>query len=237
MRSLPLAAVAAALVGCGGADRPDPPARVQARHAQRAVGYRLYWVGASFDGLALEDVLRGPVRTSFAYGTCDASGSDTGCAPPLEIQVSSICNTNALVLDIRPAARRRARGTTVLDYGEAGRLELDAGTSHVTISSSPARSRRAIAGLRRVAGSQRIARALPAPRFPREYVQELRRVSSAYARLRDVHAVRTALGISKSAVRFRLGLARDLGAKRLRRRRGWTRAEGCLVEPSRAISR
>ena len=229
---LALIAVTASLGGCGeGDERPRTPGRAQALAAQRAVGHTLYWVGRSFDALALTGVLRLPERMSFIYGSCDPSGSDTGCAPPLEIQVSSICDDNALALDIRPDAKRRVRGATVLDYGEAGRLALDAGVSHVTVSAEAGRSRRVVAALRPVAGAQRVTRLLPEPRYPRSYVVRLRRVSGAYSRLGDVRAVRTELGISKKAVRFSLGLARDLGPRRLRRQGGWVRTGGCQVEP------
>ncbi len=230
---LALLAATAAIGGCGGDDDPSEAANfAQALAAQRASTYTLYWVGRSIAGLALSDVLRARERTSFIYGTCDPGGSDTGCAPPLEIQVSSICDDNALALDIRPDAQRTARGTLVLDYGEAGRLALDAGTSHVTVSAEPALSRRVVAALRPVTGSQRVAAALPAPRYPRSYVEELRGVRDAYVRLGDVRAVRTERRISKSAVRFELGLARELGAQRLRRRAGWSPGPGCSTEPA-----
>ena len=232
LRCLALIAVTASL-GCRGegGERPPTPGRAQALAAQRAAGHPLYWVGRSFDGLALSEVLRLPERVSFIYGSCDPSGSDTGCAPPLEIQVSSICDDNALALDIRPDAKRRVRGTTVLDYGEAGRLALDAGVSHVTVSAEAGRSRRVVAVLRRVGEAQRVTRLLPEPRYPRSYVAQLRRVSGAYRRLGDVRAVRTELGISKKAVRFELALASDLGAQRVQRQGGWVRTGGCQLEP------
>ena len=232
LECLALVAVAATLGCCGGSgERPRTPGRAQALALQRGAGHTLYWVGRSFDGLALTEVLPRPERVSFIYGSCDPSGSDTGCAPPLEIQVSSICDDNALALDIRPDAKRRIRGTTVLDYGEAGRLALDAGVSHVTVSAEPGRSRRVVAALRPVAGAQRVTRVLSEPRYPRTYVARLRRVSDAYRRLGDVRAARTQLGISKKAVRFELRLARDLGTQRLQRQGGWVRAGGCQVEP------
>jgi hypothetical protein len=42
---------------------------------------RTYWLGASFDGLALEH----RDRTSYIYGTC-VPPPDGGCAPPLQTQ-------------------------------------------------------------------------------------------------------------------------------------------------------
>jgi hypothetical protein len=234
-----LMGVAAAIGGCGsGGEDHERLGRAQVLAEQGdTAGYAMYWAGASVDGLALTDVTRRPERTTLVYGTCDPSGSETGCAPPVTIQVSSICDHNALVLDIRPARKLRLRGTVVLDYGEASREELAAGASHVTVSADAARTRRAIAALRAVSGPSRVGAALPAPRYPRAYVEELRRVAGSYRRLGDVRAVRTQLGISKKAVRFRLGLAGDLSRARLARRSGWTRAGACPVEPARAARR
>jgi hypothetical protein len=96
-----LAATAAACSGGGsGAEAAD-----DARAAQRAVGYRLHWVGASFEGLRLTAVSRQFGLTTFIYGTCKPRGESESCTPPLEVQVASICDRNALVLDIRPGRR------------------------------------------------------------------------------------------------------------------------------------
>ena len=222
------ATLAVGVAGCG--DEQEPVGAEQARAAQRAAGHELYWVGERFAGLALTGVIRDGPGTTFAYGTCKPAGGEGGCAPPLQIQTSSICDDNALVLDVRPRATFTARGTPVRDYGE-GSLELDAGTSHVRLfartrspGGSPgtggARGRQAVAALRPVSGSQRVAARLPAARYPNGYLAELRRVVAAYERGGSLRAVRADLGISKSAVRFRLALARELGPDGLRSRRG-----------------
>jgi hypothetical protein len=156
--------------------------------------------------MRLTGVLRG-TPTMFVYGTCKPS-SDGGCAPPLQIQVSSTCDRNPLLLDIRPHARFRARGATVLDYGE-GRFELAAGASHVVVWARPALARRAIAALHTVDGPLG-AGPLPRARYPRTYGDELARVQDAYARTQDLRAVRDQLHISKSQVAFELALADDL---------------------------
>jgi hypothetical protein len=219
-RLRPVLLVLAALIAGCGASEPERADPAQVRAAQRVVGHTLYWVGASFADLPLTGVLRDPQRTTFSYGTCDPSGSDSGCAPPLQIQVSSICDANALVLDIRPSTTRRVRGVAVRDYGEAGRLALDVGTSYVTVSASRALASRAVAALRPVLGLGAGARALPAPRYPRYYVDWLRRVVEARRRGGSVRAARDQLAISKSAVRFEVELARELDRARLRRVRG-----------------
>jgi hypothetical protein len=69
------------------------------------------------------------------------------CTPPLEVQVASICDRNALVLDVRPRATFHARGVSVLDYGER-RLELASAASQIMVFAAPDRARRAIAALR-----------------------------------------------------------------------------------------
>jgi hypothetical protein len=178
--------------------------------AQRSVDFRLYWVGRSFEGMALTHVTVERQFTSFGYGTCDANaGGEGGCGLPLELQVTSVCDRNALLLDIRPRA---------LDYGD--QMSLAAGASDVTVFASAARGRRAIAALRPVGGSPRPRAELPQPRYPRYYLDHLRQVRAAYARLGSLRATRDALQISRSAVRFELRLARGIGAARLRAARG-----------------
>ena len=209
------AALAGAVAGCG--DEGEPVDAAQARAAQKAAGHELYWVGERFAGLVLSGVVRNGFATTFAYGTCKPAGGEGGCAPPLQIQTSPICADNALVLDVRPRATFTARKTPVRDYGE-GRLELDAASSHVRVFAQGGRGRRAIAVLRPVSGSQRVTARLPAARYPNGYLAELRRVVALYERGGSLRGVRAELGISVSAVRFRLALARELGPAGLRGR-------------------
>lgn len=220
-----VASLAAPLAACGGARGPDAGA------AQRAVGHRLYWVGSSFEGLPLTAITRRFGLTTFVYGSCKPAGRNESCAPPLEISVASICDRNALAIDPMPRARFRARGVPVLDYGE-WRLELAAGASQVVVSAAPDRARRAIAGLRAV-GEEGVRGDLPEPRYPRYYLGALRRVNDAYARTGSLRAVRDELGISRSAVRFRLALGRELGAARLRLGANEPRRHACVLEPAR----
>jgi hypothetical protein len=98
---------ALSLTGCalqnGGA---DPLSARKARHFQ---AFPLYWVGERFDDLPLKAFVRTQQPASAAaraagldepvndvtliYGTCDATG-DSGCNPPLEIQISAECRGN-----------------------------------------------------------------------------------------------------------------------------------------------
>lgn len=208
-----LAGSTVALIGCGSEPRRvDDPAQV-ARAAQRSAAYPLAWVGPSLAGLPLTDVTRDPRSITLIYGTCKATG-ENGCTPPLEIQTTSICDRNALLLDVRPIRRFTTRGVEVLDYGE-DRLELGTATTNVAVFAKARLARRAIGALRPL--DQPRHATLPAPRYPRYYLAQLRRVDDTYARTHSLSGVRAALGISKSAARFELGLARQLDADRLKR--------------------
>ena len=218
-RLVPAAAALAVLLGGCGDDDAERLGVQQALAAQRAADNTLFWVGERFGGLPLTGIDRGPERTTFAYGTCKQPNGEGGCAAPLQVQTASICDDNALTLAIRPRASFPARGTTVRDYGE-GRLDLDAATSLIRVSGQGTRPRRAIAALRPVRESARVPAALPAARYPSQYLEQLRRVRDAYARGGTFHAVRSELGISVSAARFQLALARGLGPDGLRRERG-----------------
>jgi hypothetical protein len=214
LSAVTVAALAATAAACSGGGS-GAGAVADARAAQRAVAYRLHWVGASFEGLRLTAVLRQFGLTTFIYGTCKPRGESESCTPPLEVQVASICDRNALVLDVRPRATFHARGVPVLDYGES-RLELASAASQIIVTAAPDRARRAIAALRPI-DEEAPSGNLAAPRYPRYYLAELRRVHDAYARTRSMRATRAELHISQSAVRFQLALADELGAARVRR--------------------
>ncbi len=60
--------------------------------AKKFNAYPLYWVGERFDEWPLVhiEVEDSPFAT-LTYGTCKASG-DSGCAPPLQTQISPLCD-------------------------------------------------------------------------------------------------------------------------------------------------
>lgn len=207
-----LAAITVA--GCGG-DRTTPVAsRPDARAAQRAVAYPLYWAGERVAGQPLAAILRTPGLVTFVYGSCRPQQvGEGGCAPPLEIQVASICDRNALLLDLRPSAVTTARGVPVMSYD--GRVELTTGPSQVVLAGRPDLTRRALAALQPVGPGPAQGATLTPPRYPRYYLQQLRRVQAVMDRTGDIRAARRELGISKSAIRFELALARAIGAARL----------------------
>lgn len=228
----PLLVIAALglLAGCGADDEPAPDL-ADVRAAQHQAPSRLYWAGTTIAGLPLTGLTQDGGRTGFLYGTCKPSG-DSGCGLPVDIQTSSICDSNALVLDVRPSSSRRARGIVVRGYDD-GTLELATGDSTVRIfTNGSVRPQDVLAALRPVGGTGTARDRLPPARYPRDYVLELRRVSDAYRRLRSVRAVRGELGISKRAVRFRLALAGELGTSRLRRPAAEFAGSPCAVEPA-----
>jgi hypothetical protein len=100
-----VASLAVPAAACGGGRVPD------AGVAQAAVDQRLDWVGDRFEGLPLTAITRRFGLTTFVYGSCKPRGENESCAPPLQVQVASICDRNALVLDRRPRARFRVRGS------------------------------------------------------------------------------------------------------------------------------
>ena len=96
---------------------------------------------------------------------------------------------------------------------------------------APRRLERTLAALKPVEGASRGE--LPAPRYPLEYITELRRTRDAFVRTGSVRAARNELRISQRAIRFRLRLAERLGSARLRRPADQFRGEPCPVEPAR----
>lgn len=148
--------------------------------------FTLYSLGATFEGLPLEAVLRRcgkPMRVpgnsptlpptwranyvSYIYGWCDPAAastgdySDHGCAPPLEIQVWPACERNVAMYEPadRPLLRQR-RG--VPSSGDGGRIELYPGHSTVIVHANDAgMAERAVASLLPVRGDYVPATGVP----------------------------------------------------------------------------
>ncbi len=81
--------------------------------ARRFDRYPLYWVGPRFEGWELEHV---DVRefVTLGYGTCEPpTGTDGGCAPPLQIQIQPLCAHLEAVARAQIWKRRRVRGAPV----------------------------------------------------------------------------------------------------------------------------
>ena len=214
----------AVLAGCGGPDADE------ARDAQKSATQPLYWAGEEVAGQSLSDITRNGGVVTFLYGDCKNEEREGGCAVPISVQTAPICNVKALVLDVRPTRSRRVRGITARVRG-GGTVDLATGTSNITVrADSPSRLERTLKALRPVEGSARGE--LPPPRYPLEYIEELRRTRDAFVDTGSVRAARDRLRISQRAIRFRLRLAERLGSARLRRPASEFAGEPCAVEPA-----
>lgn len=201
---------AVGLLGAGAwavaAREADPPSgSARAAEARRPVV--THWFGEQFEGLPVTD----RTRSSVIYGDCDAS--EGGCTAPLEVQSLSICRRHPLEIDVLPSAIRRARGALVVSYGDQIEV-LTATTTAVIFANDRRLLPRALAALRPV--DQYRPSPLRPARLPRWASRELRLIQSLRQDGQSLRAMRTKLGISVSAIRSRLRLARVLGADALR---------------------
>ena len=230
--ALPLIIIA--LLTSGGSDPEPPPDAATVRAAQDAADFPLYWAGESVAGLPLTGVSRTGGQVSVTYGDCAPPAGEGGCPYPVEIQTTSICERNPLILDLRPRSSSRVRGVPAREYGDD--LSLEVGTSSVTVFTRPEYREQVVAALRSARATTPApapGAELPPPRYPRAYVLELRLVRDTHRRFGNVRAVRDRLGISQSAVRQRLAFARELGAERLRRPGDrFVLEAGCPLEPA-----
>jgi hypothetical protein len=185
------------------ADGPDPVGR-------SADAARPYWLGPSYRGLALTAT----TPRSYIYGDCDAQ-PDSGCAPPYEVQHHSSCERNPLSLDVRPRRVFRVRGHGLAAAYPEGTVDVWTGRYTVTVfAGSGALATGAARRLRRRTQDAPPAR-LPAPAFPNDVLQELKRVVVARERLHAVDAIVRETGLSRAGVRMRLRIGILLGPKRL----------------------
>jgi hypothetical protein len=139
--------------------------------ARRFDEFPLYSAGERVEGLPLLAVLRREDTASyvsFVYGDCVAE-DESGCAPPLEIQVWPACQRNLALYDSISAGgavpeRIAMRGVPAALFDDGTRLELQTGSSTVVIfAGSRARLLRIAAALRAVDGSVAPGGPLPQP--------------------------------------------------------------------------
>ena len=221
-----LAPALVALAACGG----DRPGDDEIRDAQEAAAQPLYWAGDEVADQPLTGMTRNGDVVTFLYGDCKNEERVGGCAVPISVQTAPICTVKALVLDVRPTRSRRVRGITARVRG-ANTVDLATGTSNITVrADSPRRLERTLAALRPVEGAEHSE--LPPPRYPLEYIEELRRTRDAVIRTGSVRAARDELRISQRAIRFRPRLAERLGSERLRRPADDFAGRPCPVEPA-----
>ncbi len=220
-------AALAVFAGCG----DDRPEMGDVRDAQKTATQPLYWAGDEVADQKLTGITRNGGVVTFLYGSCKNEDREGGCAVPISVQTAPICAVEALVLDVRPTRSRQVRGITARVRG-ATTLDLATGTSNVTVRVDRAqRLAPVLKALRRVEGDNARGE-LPPPRYPQEYIEELRRTRDAFVRTGSLRATRDELRISQRAIRFRLRLAERLGSERLRRPAREFAGEPCPVEPA-----
>jgi len=113
-----------------------------------------YWLGESFDGFTLQTTDAGTGRPDFIYGTCEA-GSDSGCAPPLELQQWALLERPPTAFEAapgRPAACRRvaAGELTAARFATTGGVEVYLGDRVVVVFTGPDRLGKVLEELRPV---------------------------------------------------------------------------------------
>jgi hypothetical protein len=216
------------LAGCG-SDRPGDD---DVRDAQKSATEAVYWAGDKVAGLDLTAITHNGGVVTFLYGSCKNPERKGGCAVPVSVQTAPICAVKALVLGVRPTRSRQVRGVTARVRG-ASTIDLATGTSNVTVRADRRRQlQQAVAALRSVDGETTTGERLPRPRYPLDYIQELRRTRDAVVHTGSVRAARDELKISQRAIRFRLRLAERLGSSRLRRPADDFSGKPCPVEPA-----
>ena len=117
--------------GCGGSESAD------ISKFRRAGGPPTYWLGESFDGLALETTDVGTGRPDFIYGTCEPS-SDAGCAPPLELQQWALLERPPGAFEAAPGRAASCRDLsdgqlTAAEFETTGGVEVYLGDRVVVI--------------------------------------------------------------------------------------------------------
>jgi hypothetical protein len=177
--------------------------------AAAAAPDRPLWLGERFDDLPFDErspgrIGRGDV-VSFFYGSPGPGGG----AWPIEVQNWSVCDRNPLELDVLPERVSRLRGAIVLHYGGEGEV-LSARTNAVLFGVGRDRVEAAVAALRPERGDAALDAPLPAAQLPRWVLRQLKLVRSVARRRGTGPAVRRRLGISRSAIRMHVRLARAL---------------------------
>ena len=164
LAGLVAAAIAVGLsLGCDFDRKPEAVDRSELARARSFVDFRLYYLGRSFRGEPLTDVLlrRSPRIVTFSYGECEPVGGEGACAYRISISVSSICERHPGLLGISAARLQSFRGAPGGDHGNG--LEIYTGDTTVLIFNPRQPGRRIVAGLRSLDGRVMPSEKLPAP--------------------------------------------------------------------------
>ncbi len=109
--------------------------------AARASAFPTYYPGNAAEGQPLSVILSGYNRSpvndiDFIYGTCKPT-SETGCAPPFEVQVWPACARSLSMYDgslgSPPIERTTIRGVPAAFLENGERLEIQTGTVTIVI--------------------------------------------------------------------------------------------------------
>jgi len=128
--------------GCDGAQRSgvDPHLAQSLSAARTFSGFPLYWAGHKLGKLPLTGVARASEHFgedfTFLYGTCVGSGDEGSCAPPMEIQITNLCNRLPKDLGIHHlTGRLRGALTSAAEAGadNGGALSLYVQGATITI--------------------------------------------------------------------------------------------------------
>jgi len=138
------------------ASSPGPVTRDEAAQFD---GYPLLWLGESFEGLPLTDIVRaissddpnystptGQDAFYFIYGDCTPS-ADGGCAPPLQVLVTPRCFNPPEAYNYLKSGTTPVRGQGQLKTDIPGGPVLWTGGIAVSIYTSPERLDRVVAAL------------------------------------------------------------------------------------------
>ena len=112
---------------------------------------------------------------TFSYGTCVESGDEGSCAPPMEIQVTSLCNRLPKDLGIRRLSPRRLRGalTSAAEAGADNGPDLSLYVEGATITIYGRSERVDLEAVAALRGANRLAHAPAGKPLPAASRQEV----------------------------------------------------------------
>ncbi len=157
--------------GAAGAKQAPPRSSFDLDRARAIADFPVYYGGAAVEGHPLTAVLRRKDTAdyvAFVYGDCIVE-SDTGCAPPAEIQVWPACKRSLSLYDAGASSvptpdRTLVRGAPGAFFDDGRRLEIQTGRATVVIfSASRAASLRIGSALRGLNVAVAAGGSLPSP--------------------------------------------------------------------------
>jgi hypothetical protein len=158
--------------GAAGAKQAPPRSSFDLDSARAIADFPVYYAGTAVEGHPLTAVLRrkdAADYVAFVYGDCIVE-SDTGCAPPAEIQVWPACIRNLSLYDAGATSSVPTPDATVVRgapgafFDDGRRLEIQTGRATVVIfSASRTASLRIASALRGLNVAVAAGGSLPSP--------------------------------------------------------------------------